>query len=155
MISELLIFIYTMIVIMYIFPKRMENQFRIEKDGRTVFYPFSFKEGYILDDPSLIKQAANKILVWNHNAIKTLLIGCETTDIPLSREIVKQNIARSSAWWELWLVFIVSTIIALNFLLMKLCLIALVCFVLIYPHLNILCLKFKLQDKEKNGNINR
>ena len=154
MVAELLILIYTTFVIMYIFPKKMKCQYRIDKEGQPIFYPFSFKEGYILEDPSLIKQASNKILIWNHNAIKTLLIGCETTDIPLSKETVKQNIARNSAWWELWIVFIASIIIALNFLFMKLYLIAIVCFALTFPHLNTLCLKFKLEDKAKNGNIN-
>lgn len=151
MISELLILIYTMFIIMYVLPKRMENQYRIDKDGRTVFYPYSYKQGYILDDPSLIKQSSK--MVWR-NVAKTLFKDCETTDIPLSKETVKQNGARNSTWWELWIVFIGSTIIALNFLFMKLYLIAIVCFALTYPHLDNLCLKFKLQDKEKNGNIN-
>lgn len=152
MISELLILIFTMIIMMYVIPKGMENQYRIDEDGRTVFYPYSFKQGYILDDPSLIKQSSK--MVWKSVA-KTLFKDCETTDIPLKRETVRQNIVRNSAWWELWIVFIGSTIIALNFLFMKLYLIAIVCFALTYPHLDNLCLKFKLQDKEKNGNINR
>ena len=152
MISELLILIFTMIIMMYIIPKRMESQYRIDKDGRTVFYPYSFKQGYVLDDPSLIKQSSK--MVWR-SVTKTLFKDCETTDVPLSKETVRQNIVRNSAWWELWFIFIATTAIALNFLLMKLYPLAIICFILIYPHIDILCLKFKLQDKEKNGNINR
>ena len=141
-----------MIFMLYILPKRMECQYRIDKEGRTVFYPFSFKQGYILDDPNIIKRISSQ-LVWKKIA-KALLVNCETTDVPLSKETVRQNIARNSTWAELWALFLITTFIAVQFFLSKLYILAIVCFVLVSPHIGILWLKRKLENKDKNDNIN-
>lgn len=152
MINELLILILSIIFIMYILPKRMENQYRIDKEGRTVFYPLSFSEGYILDDPNLIKQAS-KNLIWKHNFIKTIFAHCETTNIPLNQEIVRQNIAKNSKWSELWIILIISTLIAIKFFLSKLYILAILCFLLTYPHIKLLCIK-KSQEQDEDNNVN-
>lgn len=140
----------------------MKCQYRIDKDGNKVFYPSSYKKGYIVNNPELINQAPQKLwklYLFNikgfNKDIEKIFKDCETTDIPLSRNTVKQNLAKDLSWLDLWLPAIITLIIAISLFLQELPIIGGLILVLLYPHVDNLCLKFKLQDKEKNGNINR
>lgn len=142
--------------------KTMKCQYRIDNDGHKVFYPINYKKGFIVKNPELIDQAPKKL--WKlyffnikgfNSELEKIFKDCETTDIPLSKHTVKQNIAKDLSWLDLWLPAITTSAIAISLFLQKLPVLGGLILILLYPHIDNLCLKFKLQDKEKNGNINR
>ncbi len=98
---------------------QFKSQYKIDKDGRKIFYPLSFNKGYAATDEQIEKccKSFYKIYFFNmkgfSNDIEKIFEESEVINEPLQRNLVSINQAKSFSWLQLsTLLFICLAMIA-------------------------------------------